>query len=403
MESVQAIVATILKHVETLPSENVPLMQSIGCIAGKELVADADFPSATLALADGFALRHAWLQTVSPQNPARFPISSRNSSSGGAKHPIAIPVQLFDHVPRGFDVIIPRDGAVVSDHVLIVAKPLEKWENILPLGANIRKGDVLLFRGDEITYSDVGTASYLGLKSFPVIRKPRVALVLVCSVSKRVKDYETVNNYLRGISDTISAQVLKYRGVFRRYKILSDFSESDRETIARAFDSDMVLFMGQSPEKKQDGLVRILEEMGVRIHLKTKNVHPGHFFSFGTVEEKSVFLLPNDPSGAILNFEEFIRPALFKMRGKKHTRHEEINARLGSTLFNTEGKINLIQAFVHLKNGVFYAVPIGTERLPGVRKMRTMNGIIVLPENVKKVPMGSVTRVQMLRQPDWSF
>ncbi len=403
MESVQSILSTILKFVETLPSENVPLMESIGCIAGEDIVSTSDFPAATISLVDGFASRSVWLEAASTQNSIQLPIASRHLIPQKTSSPVVVPIGLFDRLPPGFDVVIPAEEGFLGDGFLVVEKTLERWENVLPIGSQIRKGQVILPKGTEITYSDIGLASFLGLGTLPVIRRPQVALIFVCPSIKRVKDRETFRRYVNGIADAVAAQVVKYQGVIKQYKILSDFSEGDQVAFSRALKSDLILFVGECTKRSQLELIRILAKKKVHFHLQTQNVYPGYFFSFGTLNEKLIFLLPNDPTGVILNFEEFVRPALFKMRGKRQIRHNEVNARLGKTLKNAEGKIALIQASVYLKNGVFYAVPLENGYQSGFGTIRSINGIIILPQDVKQVPVGSVMRVQMLRQLDWEF
>lgn len=403
MESIQSIVAGILKHTKTLPSEEVPLMKSVGCIASKDIVASADFPSVTISLIDGFASRYEWLKKASKNSPVKLEIIENTALKSSTADGIAVPAKLFEQLPNGFDVVFGKGNVSISDQIVTITRPFEKWENILPSGSKIHKGDVVLSRGSEISYSDVGMASFLGLNSLPVIRKPQVALIFVCPSLGKVKNNETLNKYLKGISNTIAAQILKYSGLVKRYKILSDFSRTDRMTISRALKNDLIIFIGECSRENQDVFINALEKKNVHFQLQTKNVYPGSFFSFGTVGEKLIFLLPNDPVGAILNFEEFIRPALLKMRGRKQIRHNEVNARLGRAIYNSKGKISLIQAAVHLKNGIFYAIPIEKGQFTDMEKSRSVNGIIVLPEDVKQVPMGSVMRVQMLRQPDWNF
>ena len=403
MESVQYIIATILKHVKTLSSEDVPLMKSVGCIAGRDIVASADFPSATISLVDGFASRYDWLGKTSKNSPAKLKLSDNTIPKSSSLEGIAVPVRLFEQLPNGFDVVFAKEDVSFTGDFVTVTRFFKRWENVLPSGSEIRRGDVLLSRGNEISYSDIGAASFLGITSLPVIRKPRVALIFVCPSLKKVKDSDTFVQYMKGISDTISAQILKYRGVVRRYRILSDFSGTDRMTISRALKNDLIIFIGECSKKKQHVLTNALEKKDIHFHLKTSNVVPGSFFAFGTRQNKLIFLLPNDLIGTILNFEEFIRPTLFKMRGKKQILHDEINARLGKSIQNYEGKISLIQASVHLKNGVFYANSIEENTFSSFKKLRSINGIIVLPKNIRQVPTGSIARVQMLRQSEWDF
>ena len=403
MESVQSILSTILKHVETLPFEEIPLLEAVGCIAGKDLVANADFPAATISMVKGFAARRNWIAKAPSSEIFSLPISMQGQGKRNPSGPAAIPIGLFEQLPKGFDVVLSSEEYEVRNGRLFIERVPEVWENVLPVGSRIRKGEVFLSKGTEISYSDVGTASFLGLSTLPVIRKPKVALIFICPSLKQVHHIGIFNKYLNGIANSIAAQVQKYRGTIKRYKILSDFSRTDKNTISRALKSDLILFVGECSRKGQGVLIQYLQKKGVHLHLQTENVYPGHFFSFGTIGEKLIFLLPNDPMGIILNFEEFIRPVIFKMRGKKRICHEEVNARLGKSLRNSEGNISLIQAFVQLKNGVFYATPLENGRDSGMRKMHSMNGIIVLPENVRQVPVGSVLRVQMLRQPEWNF
>jgi len=377
-------------------------MKSVGCIAGENIIASADFPSRTLSLMDGFASRHEWLEKASKKTPVTLKRSQRSVSKRVFEKDVAISARLFEPLPEGFDVVFGEEEVSVSHQTITIEKPFQKWTNVLPAGSKIRKGRVLLSKGSEITCLDIGTASFLELESLPVIRKPRVALIFVCPSIQNVRDRETLVKYLKGISNTIAAQVIKYRGLVRRYKILSDFSGADRVTISRALKNDLIIFIGECSKRYQDILIGVLEKKNVQFHLHTQNVYPGLFFSFGTFEDRLIFLLPNDPIGAILNFEEFVRPALFKMRGKKQITHDVINARLDKTINKSENRISLVQASVHLRNGVFYAVPVEENPFSNPENRRKVNGIIVLPQNVRQLPRGSVTRVQILRQPDWN-
>ncbi len=403
MESAQSILDTILRYTQMLPSEEIPLMKSVGRIAGRDIVASADFPSVTLSLIDGFATRFGWIKNASKNFPVYLKISKNKKSKTKAASPFVIPVKLFEELPHGFDVVLGGEDVSIRGNTLSFNKPIRQWENLLLAGSKVQKGDALLRKGDEIGFSDVGMASFLGLKRVPVIRKPRVALIFVCPPFKKVKNKIAFNKYINGISDTLEAQVLKYRGIVKQYKIATDFSDANNAILSEALKNDIAIFIGECSRKSRESLSQILNDKDVYFHLKTSNIIPGSFFAFGMRGNKLIFLLPNDLIGTILNFEEFIRPALFKMRGKQQILPDEINARLGKSIQNSEGKISLIQTSVHLKNGIFYANSIEENPFSSFRKLRSINGIIVLPQDVRQVPSGSITRVQMLRQSEWDF
>ena len=116
MESVQSILSTILKHVETLPSEDAPLLQALGCIAGADLIAAASFPPATISLVQGFAVRREWLAGASSQKPISLPILSRIQHKNGRGEPAAIPIGLFERLPDGFDAVLSSEEFLLFSH-----------------------------------------------------------------------------------------------------------------------------------------------------------------------------------------------------------------------------------------------------------------------------------------------
>ncbi|HEY0604564.1 MAG TPA: hypothetical protein VGD58_16720, partial [Herpetosiphonaceae bacterium] len=70
LRSVEEARDEILRHFSPLSSENVPLLQALGRVLAEDVQADIDVPPFANSAMDGYAVRGADLQSVTPDAPA---------------------------------------------------------------------------------------------------------------------------------------------------------------------------------------------------------------------------------------------------------------------------------------------------------------------------------------------
>jgi len=134
---------------------------------------------------------------------------------------------------------------------------------------------------------------------------------------------------------------------------------------------------------------------------------PGKPLAFGVMKkmeggrrEKKVphLGLPGNPVSAMITFEQFARPAILKMMGKKNLAKPAIRAIIEDDVVNTDGRRLFARVSVTRRGGQYYASVTGPQGSGILTSMAKANGLAVIPENNKGVKAGDMVVVQML---DW--
>jgi molybdopterin molybdotransferase len=108
--------------------------------------------------------------------------------------------------------------------------------------------------------------------------------------------------------------------------------------------------------------------------------------------------LPGNPVSSMVTFEQFARPAILKMIGKKILAKPIIRAIIEDDVMDTDGRRLFVRVSVTKRSGQYYASVTGPQGSGILTSMVKANGLAVIPENSEGVKAGDLVEVQML---DW--
>jgi molybdopterin molybdotransferase len=195
--------------------------------------------------------------------------------------------------------------------------------------------------------------------------------------------------------------VLRYGGIPRVLGIGADNRRSLSGKIALAMESDMLLTTGGVSTGDYDMVKEILAEHGA-ISFWTVRMKPGKPLAFGVLEQGGKKVphlgLPGNPVSTMITFEQFARPAILKMLGKKNLAKPTVTAISESRLRNPDGRLVYSRAIVTERDGQYYARSTGPQGSGILTSMAKANGLVMVPEDVELVEPGQMVLVQML---DW--
>ena len=89
---------------------------------------------------------------------------------------------LLEHtggmLPRGCDaVVMVENTQQLDERMLEVVRAAAVGENVIPVGEDVRLGDLLFARGHRLRPQDLGGLAGVGIVSAPVVARPRVAIL----------------------------------------------------------------------------------------------------------------------------------------------------------------------------------------------------------------------------------
>jgi len=109
--------------------------------------------------------------------------------------------------------------------------------------------------------------------------------------------------------------------------------------------------------------------------------------------------LPGNPVSSMTTFEQFARPAILKMLGRKDLGKATIHARCESPVRNMDGRRIFARVKVSKQKGEYHVRLVGPQGSGILTSMAQANGLMIVPEDVPGVSVGDTVEVQML---DWN-
>lgn len=309
-------------------AEELPLEQALGRRLATAVHSPEAMPAAAIAAMDGFAVRRADLLApgrtvlpVSDELPAR-PGQVPSLAPGTAAR-----IMTGAAVPLGADAVIEVEATdadpfgPVPDTVAITLEKLPaERRHVRSPGEEVALGELLAGAGDRVGAGLVGLARALGLRTLPVRRRPRVAVVV--TGDELSTEAETPGS-VRESNGTMLAAALRADGVNALPPLHSgDDHQGLRETLARAAaGADLVLTTGGIGHGAFDVVKTLLGEHGEGtsrfVHLALR---PGGPQGWGRLEGGvPVVHLPGTPVGSLVGYHLFVRPLLAGADADWHT------------------------------------------------------------------------------------
>src|SRR5215471_12653883 len=183
MISVEEALERMLGEIRALDVTQIALPEALGLVLAEDVVAQEDIPPFANSAMDGFALLSRDSQPRNGQ-PPRLRVTGGVAAGYVADHAVeegtAMRIMTGAPVPLGADTVIQveltRSAGPDSEWVEIL-ETVEPGNNIRPAGEDMRRGQIILLRGNEIGPWEIGVLATLGWATVPVVRRPHVAVV----------------------------------------------------------------------------------------------------------------------------------------------------------------------------------------------------------------------------------
>lgn len=309
----------ILEETSVLGRESVHILDSLRRVLAQDIVSTGDFPASDISAIDGYAVHHTSLKGVSRQRPVRLRIIGESPAGrpcgvvvGGCE---AVRIMTGGLVPEGADTVVRLEDTAEDSGYVMCTNDLGCGDGIRFRGESIRKGDVVLRKGDIISPVEVGVLATLRRAYVYVHQKP---LVAIFSTGDELTDFHeppSPGNAMCSNLYALAAQVVEAGAVPLCLGIVQDGLEAQQVLLSEALRADVIITSGGLSKGKYDLVQKSFVSLGIDMRMSNPFIKSGKRLIFGTIGRKLVFGLPGNPSAAMLSFEQFIRPAFLKMMG----------------------------------------------------------------------------------------
>jgi len=394
----------VLAAVEPVSSEDAMVADALGAVLARDIVAPHPLPRFDNSAMDGYAVRAGDVSRASEEGPVRLRVAGEVKAGSPGQIDVApgeaVRIMTGAPLPSGADAVVPVEVTSERDGSVAIAQAVDAGRHVRPAGQDVRDGDLLVRAGTELRAGELALLASAGLSPVSVRKGPRVAVLvsgdeLVAPEASpgpgQIRDSNSVA--LRALVAEAGAEVVAFPPV-------PDDRQEVKDALARAARlSDLVVTSGGVSVGGYDFIKEVVEELG-RIDLWRVAMQPGKPVVLGSVDGAPFLGLPGNPVSVHIGFEQFVRPAIRKMRGCRALLRPRITAELSETLEKPPGRLHFVRVRLTESEGSWLATPTGPQGSHIQSSLVECDGVARFERELTVLEKGSPVQVEVWRLPD---
>ena len=380
---------------EATPPEVVAVTRARDRVLAEDLLAPFDVPPTDNSAVDGYAVASDDVPAAKTRELDVVAEIMAGAMFAGTVTPgQAVRIMTGAPMPRGADTVYPQEVVERRGDRLSVG-PIPKGSNVRKRGEDIQARTIAIERGTVLRPQELGLITSLGQWQVLVHRRPRVALlstgdeVVEPGTPRKAGQIYDANRFtLRGSIEQCGGEIVDLG-------IVADVREELRARLLEAAEvGDMVVTSGGVSVGALDFVKEVLGEIGA-IDFWQVAMQPGRPLAFGRVGSAHFFGLPGNPVASMLAFMLFVRPALYKLGGRRRLFPETAEALAVEAMSKKKGRREFKRGIVQWKNGRWEARTTGPQGSGILSSMTAGNCLIVLDEARGDVAVGETVQIEL--------
>lgn len=367
--------------------ETLPLRQSAGRIAARDLVALRANPPLPNTAVDGYGFAGG-----RGEGAHNLPLVAGRAAAGDA--PVEVPTGMAIRVltgaalPHGVDTVILQEDVLVQNGNISFTGALKQGANTRRAGEDVEVGDVVLRSGRQITPADLALLAATGVAEVAVRKPLRVGVLSTGDELAEAGDPARAGQ----IYDANRPMLLALLEGLHHIPVDLGRAPDNRAALRATLDGaagqvDAIITSGGASAGDEDHVSALLTEAGGmalwRIAMK-----PGRPLALGVWEGVPVFGLPGNPVAAMVCSLVFARPALALLAGADWTAPQGFDVPAAFTKNKKAGRREYLRA--RMRGGMAEVFPSeGSGRISG---LSWAEGLVELDEKARDIQTGDMVR-----------
>jgi len=335
-------------QVRPLASEIIPLRNAPGRVLAASVVSGVDVPGFDRATMDGYALVAD--STEGATAYTRIPLTVIGDSmpgspfDGSVSAGEAVRVMTGAPMPQGTDAVLPAEWVETESAnpcKISALAAVSPGKNLGKRGEDIVCGATLLEPGRVLRPQDLGVLSSVGQGEVPVIRRPRVRLVVTGNELLPSGSHPSGFHIVDANGPMLSALVERDGGLVDFPGLVRD----DQNAILEALqsDTDVVIVTGGSSVGIED-LAPVLVAQHGELAVHGIAMRPSSPTGLGRMGHRLVFLLPGNPVSSLCAYDFFAGRAIRALGGRpKEWPYRAIGGRLSRKISSPIGRLDYVR------------------------------------------------------------
>ena len=394
----------ILAGLDPLPPTEVGLTEAGGMVLADDLLAPHDLPRFDNSAMDGYAVKRTDVKGASTEK--RVALALAGEVKAGEVSDVAIisgacvRIMTGAQVPPGADAVVPvEDTEETGSKVWISAEP-PPHGHIRPAGDDVSTGSTVVRAGTELGPGELALLASLGLS--PVLVRGRPTVAIVTTGDELVSPEEEPGPGRIRDSNTVALRALTHESGARPaiFREVTDDLDAVTATLERAAETaDLVVSGGGVSVGRYDFVKQAVERLG-RIDLWRVAMQPGKPVVSGVVRGTPFLGLPGNPVSVHIGFEQFVRPAIRKLRGCSALLRPVMLATLTEELRKKAGRLHFVRVALAVDGPGLLATPTGSQGSHIQSSLVGCHGVARFPAERTELAAGAEVEVEVWALPE---
>ncbi len=416
----------ILATVRPLDPIELHLLDAQGCVLVEDITVPVSLPPFDNSSMDGYAVRVADIAGASEEYPASLEVVG--DVAAGVADPVhvgpgqAARIMTGAPLPPGAETVVPvewtdgglgegpaagmRARSLAPDGAtgqVAVYRPAPARAHVRAQGSDVRAGDRVLEAGTVLGPPQISLLAAVGRGTVRVRPRPRV--VVLSTGSELVQPDEPLRpgQIYDSNSFALTAAARDAGAIAYRVGAVADDAETLRDTIEdQLVRADLMVTSGGVSVGAYDVVKEALahagdeDEPGSGVEFRRLAMQPGKPQGFGSIgpDHTPLLALPGNPVSSYVSFELFVRPAIRTLMGLQDVHRPRVRAELRAekALTSPKGRRQFLRG--RYADGV--VTPVGGAGSHLVAALAQANALVVVPEDVEDVALGTEVEVVLL-------
>ena len=392
--------ALVFENVIPLEKCMCPLTEAQGLALSEDILAPHGIPLFDNSAVDGYAVQAADLADASQGNPVRLEKRGYISAGDTGEEQIVsgqcAQIATGAPLPPGADTTVMKEDIELDASHVRFFQGIPKTENVRYYGEDIAEGQTVIRSGTVIGPAQMAVLATFGFAEVPVRRVPKINIVSTGSELVDVEETPQAGQIRESNRYMLAGMVKQESCELVKMSMVPDIPEILKQEFEEALQADVALISGGMSVGDKDFAKPLLKEMGVEEIFWKIRFKPGKPLFFGRRGRTLVFGLPGNPASSYVLFEEFVRPALRQMMGRRILEEGMVKARLDEVILKTHKRLHFMRGQLYEINGEYHVRPLYFQGSHSISSLLESNSLIRVEANSPSLPKGCLVSVRPL-------
>lgn len=293
----------------------VPIHQSLGMTLAKDITSTINIPPKDSSAMDGYAFN------LADFDKQPLPISTKICAGDNSPRLVsssAARIFTGGQIPLGANVVVMQEDCNENNNKVEIFNKPELNQHIRKRGDDIKKGEIVLKKGEKIRAQTIGLLSSLGLQKILVYQTLKVGIFTTGNevinpgkAKKSTQIYNSNRGTLLGLLIDMGIPIIDL-GIIK-----DDLNDTKNILKSASEKADVIISSGGVSVGQEDYIKDGLADLGQLIMHKVR-MKPGKPIAFGKIKQTFFLGLPGNPVSVFAVFNLFVRPFLAKLMGDEY-------------------------------------------------------------------------------------